>query len=187
MPLRVSQWPPPLMRCPGHLPAAEVELYIGGVFFGDLLMDGNYAEFTHQYLMRETKGVWGRVIYERYAALGGDTTFIRGKLWLARHFPGYPAPPTNRRAKVITDSDDEDPNNERVVPRSAPDDGGNDDGYGSEEISTGGVGRGTSVQAETISPGIGRNGSGEARSLVAGRGSGYSRVESPGRSRGSSV
>lgn len=95
--------PPALMRCPGHLPAAVVELYIGGVYFGDLLMDGDYAEFAHRYLMRETKGLQGIMIYEQYAALGGDTTFIRGQAWLARHLPSFLAPPTNHRVKGIAD------------------------------------------------------------------------------------
>ena len=64
--------------------------------------------------MREQKGVRGSIIYERYAALGGNPTYIRGQLYLSRHLPGYSAPQPNRRAKGIADSDDEDPDGERV-------------------------------------------------------------------------
>ena len=64
--------------------------------------------------MREQKGVRGRVFYERYAALGGDPTYIRGQLYLSRRLPGYLALPPNCRAKGIADTDDEDPDGERV-------------------------------------------------------------------------
>ena len=64
--------------------------------------------------MREQKGLRGRIIYERYVALGGDPTLIRGQLYISRRFPGYLAPPPNRRAKGIANSDDEDPDGERV-------------------------------------------------------------------------
>lgn len=64
MPLKVLRWPPTLMRHLGHIPAVEIELYIGGVYFGDLLINGDYTVFYHRYLMRETNGVWRKVIYE---------------------------------------------------------------------------------------------------------------------------
>lgn len=86
--LKVHRWPPTLMRRPEHLPTTKVELFIGGVNIGDLLMDRDYTEFACCYLIRDTKGVWDNVICERYAALESGTAFIRGQLWLSRHLPG---------------------------------------------------------------------------------------------------
>ena len=94
----------------------EVSALIDGVPFEGLVREGDYAAFADQYLMREQKSVRGRTFYERYAALGGDPTYIRGQLYLSRRLPGYVAPPPNRRAKRIADSDDEDPDGERVPP-----------------------------------------------------------------------
>jgi len=114
LPIRIPAWPPVWMRQVSSLPIVEVPALIDGIPFEGLVREGDYAVFADRYLMREQKGVRGCTFYERYTALGGDPTFIRGQLYLSRRLPGYTAPPPNRRAKGIADSDDEDPDGERV-------------------------------------------------------------------------
>ena len=81
------------MRGSIYLTIPEVTESVQGQDFQEFFRDGDYAEFSYMYLMQETKGIRGRVIYEWYEALGGGRRFIRGQLWLSRHIAGYQAPP----------------------------------------------------------------------------------------------
>lgn len=100
------------------------------VYFRDVLMDGDYTEFSLCYLIREMKG---------------DTMFIQGKLWLSRYLSGHPTTPVNRRAKGI--ADDEDPDSERIAQGLAPKDGGDDKSEESKEIPSNETGRGAGIGA----------------------------------------
>lgn len=88
--------------------------------------------------MREEKGVRGWIFYERYAALGGDPTYIRGKLYDSSVVPSELPPHPNWR-ETIANSDDEDPDGFREFPPAGgagPGDGrdGEDGGDGGGEI-----------------------------------------------------
>lgn len=113
MPLRIFAWPLVAMRHASSLSMDDAAMYIDGIPFTELLREGDYMEFIDRYLVMEMRGVRGHTIYERYAAIGGDLTFIWGQLWILRCLPGYPAPLPNKCAKGIMDSDDEDPDGDR--------------------------------------------------------------------------
>lgn len=74
----VSVHPLTLMRQTLEIEPIMVHALLDGLDFINLAHEGDYAAFAARYLMREEKGVRGWVFYERYAALGGDPTYIRG-------------------------------------------------------------------------------------------------------------
>lgn len=59
--------------------------------------------------------VRGQVFYERYAALRGDPTYIRGQFYVSRMILGELPYHLNSR-ETVADSDDEDPDGLREVP-----------------------------------------------------------------------
>lgn len=107
-----------------------VQALLDGLDFISLTYKWDYAAFAYRYLMREPKGVRSRVIYERYTALGGDPTYIRGQLYVSRLFPGELPHHLNSR-EMIPDSDDEGLDGMRDDPPSGGDDGPRGAGPGS--------------------------------------------------------
>ena len=69
------------MRRTFEILAIEVQALLDGLSFLNLTHEGDYAEFTHRYLMREPKGVHGRVFYDRCRALGGNPNYIWRQLY----------------------------------------------------------------------------------------------------------
>lgn len=122
------------MRRTGEIPEADVTTLIVGLDFLTLIRKGDFAAFAAHFLMREEKEVHGRVIYDRYRALGGNPNYIRSQLHMLRtisghlpSFPGHLPPFPNQRERVQDSNDDDDADREREVP---PVDGGQGDGEG---------------------------------------------------------
>lgn len=83
LPLRVPQWHPIHMRRPFYMMIDKIMAACHGFDFRDFMRDGEYAMFSHQYLLRETKGIRGVALFRLYEARGGDKQLIRGQLWLS--------------------------------------------------------------------------------------------------------
>lgn len=111
------------MRWTSEIDPAMVQALLDGLGFIELTHEGYYPAFVAQYLMREPKGDHGRVFYKRYAALGGDLTYIRGQLHVSRVVLGEFLTHSNSREMVV-DSDDEDPDGLQEVPLTSDKDGG---------------------------------------------------------------
>ena len=76
------------MRRTAEIEPVMVQALLGGLGFHSFVEEGDYAAFAALSLMRKPKGVRGRIIYDRYRALGGDPTYIRGQLYLSGRVPG---------------------------------------------------------------------------------------------------
>lgn len=106
-----------------------VQALLDGLSFIEFTREGSCSAFAARFMMRELKGVRGWVFYERYAALGGDPTYIRGQLHVLRVVPGEFHPYPNSR-EMVANLNDEDPNRLRKVPPAGDGDGGDGGGGG---------------------------------------------------------
>ena len=58
---------------------------VEGIHYHFFLLDMPYDVFASTYLLGEASGISPSVIYDRYAALGGNPAYIRGQSYLHMH------------------------------------------------------------------------------------------------------
>ena len=59
---RVPAFPPLLMRRTAEIDPVSIQTFLGGLDFQTFVEEGDYIAFATRYLMRDPKGVRGRVI-----------------------------------------------------------------------------------------------------------------------------
>ena len=63
------------------------------VHYSHFLMDMPYPKFMATYMLVKEPGATPRDIYDRYAALGENSSFIQGRVFLLAHILGFHSPP----------------------------------------------------------------------------------------------
>ena len=92
--LSTPAFPPSTMRRPNATPPQERITLVEGIKYHSFLLDMPYDVFAATYLLGDASGISASVIYDRYAALGGNPDYIRRQSFLLMHDaePVGPAP-----------------------------------------------------------------------------------------------
>ena len=83
--LSAPTFPPSTMRRPNATPSRDRDALVEGIRYHFFLLDTPYDVFAAAYLLGEAPGISHSVIYDHYAALGGNPAYIWGQSYLLMH------------------------------------------------------------------------------------------------------